>query len=544
MKELKTGRLQESINASFKPTLTYITGRDGFSPIPVKVMDDSTYQLVQIDDVYKAVNSTQTRTGDLVLSRSLRQPLTDATLIAEKQKALAELRSNSELRQQVEEFVQRAGRDEQSFYGFHAKEYSKRWLGWPTTIHNSYKGSVRFMRNLMKGLGSVIPESDYLKALDQNLTDLREDEISAYIKKPLRASLYKGLRQPSEMRKYLPEPWLEYRPTDFRAYRFTALVAPIAGIFAASLSKDPSSMLLAIYGSMAYMVYLPLIVGLGRNFDEKVFTQPFDNRTHSNTAVINAVESLGKLDELLSLVNYADSLKAPITLPEVVDAPKHFFEARGLRNPALVGTNPYYVPNDIDLDGARVTFLTGPNSGGKTALTKTILQAQVLAQIGSYIPAKQARISIADKILYQSRMVNRIQDQEGGFGVEAETTRDIVFGVPPGRFIIGLDDLMGATTYEEGSRHSEDILNALYLLEGNTIFITHNHELAESFEQRRRGQFWQVEFDDKKPTHRIKPGISRKSHSDFVLERIGFTRADIQRHLGNLGINSNSSQSE
>ncbi len=529
------GKLQETANASFDPALNSINGRWGSDPT-VKIMDDETYRLIQMDDVYAAVNYTKTITGAFTLRRSLRQPLTDAELITEKQKSLDELRSDRKLRDKVTGFVEKAIKDEEAFYGFNAKEYSTRWAGWPT-IYTSYKGSVRFMRSLMEGL-KVAPESDYLRALTQNLTDLREDEVSDFIRGPLRTT-FRGLRRPKEIGRPIPEPFMSFYATDFKPIRLAIFGAPAAWILPMMFSGDSTTMQLTMLAEIFYVLgYIPMAIGMGRKFDEAVFTEPFRKLAYSNPRVINAVESLGKLDELLSFANYADSLQVPITLPQVVDEPVHSFQARGLRNPALVKANPDYVPNDVNLDGASVTFLTGSNSGGKTALTKTILQAQVLAQAGSYIPAELARIAVADRILYQSRMVNRMQDQEGGFGVEAERTKEIVFGVPRGRFIVGLDDLMGATTFEEGSRHSEDILDGLYTLGGNTIFVTHNHELAESFKRKKRGQFWQVEFADKRPTHKIKPGISTESHSDYVLERIGFTREDIQKHLEGLEINS------
>lgn len=250
----------------------------------------------------------------------------------------------------------------------------------------------------------------------------------------------------------------------------------------------------------------------------------------NNSHVLNAIGTLGKMDELLSLANYADSLQVPITLPQVRSARAHFFEARGLKNPVLVKDNPHYVGNDVNLNKARLTFLTGPNSGGKTSLAKTILLTQILAQMGSYIPAEQAKIAIADGIFYHSPMVNELQDAEGRFGVEIARTRDIFYGITPKSLVI-LDELIEATTSEERMQHSRGIMRDFGEIGGNTILITHNHALAALFRDQGKGQFWQVEFGGKRPTYRIVPGISTESHSEVVLERLGFNDEARMAHL-------------
>lgn len=84
-------------------------------------------------------------------------------------------------------------------------------------------------------------------------------------------------------------------------------------------------------------------------------------------------------------------------------------------------------------------------------------------------------------------------------------------------------------------KHSYDILDGFSHIGGNIILVTHNHQLAQQFSSEGRGQFLQVEFYGKEPTHRVIPGISKESHSGEVLERLGFTKGDIQEHLRNSG---------
>ena len=57
--------------------------------------------------------------------------------------------------------------------------------------------------------------------------------------------------------------------------------------------------------------------------------------------------------------------------PEILDEKQHSLRIKGVRNPVIAFEEPSYVANDGDFDKARLSFITGPNSGGKTALCKT-----------------------------------------------------------------------------------------------------------------------------------------------------------------------------
>lgn len=524
---------KEAVNQSYEPVLSFVPkNKHGLDSrqIPVGVMDSETHRLVQIDDLYNAVNSTRTATGALVLRRSLSMPMTDAALITEKQRSLAELRADSQLRAEVANLVVHAASDEKLLYSHYRGDYAITRHGSPN-IYDATKGSARLLGRLAQDSKRVKTQTDYLNALMANLTDLSKDDVYRFIRGPVYRTPW-GLRPGDDVG--LLTPGLRFLRTDWKPIRLLANVAPLAGILAGFNSGDPYTMTLTAMGGMLYIGWPDLVTDFGREFDKKLYGKPLGEMYFGNAKVVNAIESLGRMDELLSLVDYADSLQVPVTLPKVEDSPQHRFEARGLRNPVLVKNNPAYVGNDVELNGARVTFLTGSNSGGKTSLSKTILQAQILAQIGSYIPAQEARVGVARGIYYHSPMVNSLQDEEGRFGVEIARTRDIFFKATP-QAIVVLDELIEATTYEEKIRHSVDILEGFFAKGGNTILVTHNHELAAHFRERGLGQFWQVEFDGSAPTHRIVPGISRESRSDNVLERLGFTKDDIERHLRGSG---------
>ena len=95
-----------------------------------------------------------------------------------------------------------------------------------------------------------------------------------------------------------------------------------------------------------------------------------------------------------------------------------------------------------------------------------------------------------------------------------------------------LDELSEGTTYEEKLETSENILDGFRRKKSTTLLITHNHELVDHFINQGIGQAKQVEFKDEEPTYRLIEGISRVSHADRVAKKIGFSKEDIDRYLG------------
>jgi len=175
-------------------------------------------------------------------------------------------------------------------------------------------------------------------------------------------------------------------------------------------------------------------------------------------------------------------------------------------------------------------LLTGPNSGGKTAFCKTITQIQALAQIGCYVPAKTATMTVADRIFYQVPEISHLDDGEGRFGTELKRTKDI-FLASTAKSLVVLDELSEGTTFEEKMEASSNVLNGFYRKGNSTILITHNHQLVDQFAKKATGIPKQVEFAKDAPTYRLIPGISRVSHADRVAKKIGFSKEDIDSYL-------------
>ncbi|MEK6909169.1 MAG: hypothetical protein AABX23_03905 [Nanoarchaeota archaeon] len=242
-----------------------------------------------------------------------------------------------------------------------------------------------------------------------------------------------------------------------------------------------------------------------------------------------AYDSIARIDELNAYDSYAESLPVA-SLPTVVDSPKHFFRATNLVNGVTAIKNRDYTPNDVELDENRIAFLTGPNTGGKTSLVKSIVYAQLLAQKGCYVPAESATVSVADRIFLFTGEPNSIHDAEGSFGRNMSRAREIVFGSTP-RSLVIVDDLIEGTRPQERDVHIRNILQGLYHKEPTVVYITHDDSLVDDFAEVGAGEGVEMEFDGTRPTYKLKKGIARNSHSDLVARRVGLDKDSIVKHL-------------
>jgi hypothetical protein len=372
------------------------------------------------------------------------------------------------------------------------------------------------------------PESAYLQGIVDDIQRFSESRVGALMRGPVYRS-EKGLLTRAE--KSLLTPAIKFRPSLFKPGALLMLVVVIlAALEFVPLLLEMATAIAPLFWLILppmALVYVPIVGG----FDRDGVIYPLREIFKRSPELQQALDALGKLDELLNFLHLRDNFGHPMTLPDLLEAPAHTARLKAVRNPVLAKGNADYVANDIDLADDRLTFVTGPNSGGKTAFCKTLAQAQLLAQIGCYVPAESAELTVADRIFYQAPEISQLTDGEGRFGTELKRTKEI-FMATSGRSLVIMDELSEGTTHEEKIEISTDILNGFRQKGCSTLLITHNHELVEHFQEQGIGHARQVEFKNDLPTYRLIEGISKVSHADRVARKIGFAKEDIARMLG------------
>jgi DNA mismatch repair protein MutS len=141
-----------------------------------------------------------------------------------------------------------------------------------------------------------------------------------------------------------------------------------------------------------------------------------------------------------------------------------------------------YIPNDIYLDPAmlQVIILTGPNMSGKSAILRQTALITLMAHMGSFVPAAEARIPLTDKIFTRVGASDNLSSGESTFMVEMNETASIINNITS-RSLILLDEIGRGTSTYDGISIAWSIVEFLH---GSphapkTLFATHYHELNE-----------------------------------------------------------------
>jgi DNA mismatch repair protein MutS len=160
------------------------------------------------------------------------------------------------------------------------------------------------------------------------------------------------------------------------------------------------------------------------------------------------------------------------------------FEIRGGRHPmveaglAASGNSGSFVANDCVLADDRIWLVTGPNMAGKSTFLRQNALIAILAQIGSYVPARLARIGIVDRLFSRVGAADDLARGRSTFMVEMVETAAILNQAGPSSFVI-LDEIGRGTATFDGLSIAWAALEHLHAVNCcRTLFATHYHELT------------------------------------------------------------------
>ncbi len=140
-----------------------------------------------------------------------------------------------------------------------------------------------------------------------------------------------------------------------------------------------------------------------------------------------------------------------------------------------------FVPNDsfLEGDGDRLLVITGPNMSGKSVYVRQVALITLMAQMGSFVPAREARIGLVDKIFTRIGATDEIARGRSTFLVEMEETAHILQNATP-RSLIILDEVGRGTSTYDGMSIAWAVAEYIHNRIGaRTLFATHYHELTE-----------------------------------------------------------------
>ncbi|WP_423911870.1 DNA mismatch repair protein MutS [Capnocytophaga gingivalis] len=215
--------------------------------------------------------------------------------------------------------------------------------------------------------------------------------------------------------------------------------------------------------------------------EQEFFTQLITEIIQYISPIQETATAIGQIDALCGFSTLA--VENHYSCPTLDDS--LVIDLKGARHPViekqLPPTQPY-IANDIYLDNEsqQIMMITGPNMSGKSALLRQVALIVLMAQIGSFVPATEAKIGIVDKIFTRVGASDNISQGESTFMVEMNETALILNNLS-NRSLILLDEIGRGTSTYDGISIAWAI--AEYLHEhpthAKTLFATHYHELNE-----------------------------------------------------------------
>lgn len=258
---------------------------------------------------------------------------------------------------------------------------------------------------------------------------------------------------------------------------------------------------------------------------------------------------LNLMPEFEFLVRGTQFLKAlqekgcPLSIPEIRPMEERAFSAKNLYNPCVaLKIDDDIVPNDLVFDeNATIYVLTGPNRGGKSVITCALGLAQVMMQLGMYVPAESAILSPVDGIYTHFPTGAEDTIDKGRLGEECARLGEIFDYVTKNSLVL-LDESLSSTGSYEASYIAAEVLGGLSHVGCRCLFSTHLHELAaeiDQINQRSKNSGGAlidtlvagIEGDGKRSFQICRAKPDGKSYARDIAESYGLTYEKILAHL-------------
>jgi DNA mismatch repair protein MutS len=240
---------------------------------------------------------------------------------------------------------------------------------------------------------------------------------------------------------------------------------------------------------------------------------------------------VAELDVLVSLAEVA--VRNHYIRPEVTE--EESLEIVGGRHPVLEQILPpgAFVPNDLSMDpeNSQLIILTGPNMAGKSTYMRQAALIVLLAQMGSFVPARSAKIGLVDRIFTRVGAVDDLATGQSTFMVEMNETAAILNQATK-RSLILLDEIGRGTSTFDGISIAWSICEHLSeKIKARTVFATHYHELTNLRHPAVKNARVLVEETGEEVVflRRVVPGTANRSYGIEVARLAGLPHSVVHR---------------
>ncbi len=241
-------------------------------------------------------------------------------------------------------------------------------------------------------------------------------------------------------------------------------------------------------------------------------------------------DALGGLDFYNSLARVAE--ERSYCKPKLsVDGGIIIKEGRHPVVEAMLGRD--FIPNDTVLKDGELHIITGPNMSGKSTYIRQVALIVLMAQMGSFVPAKSAVITPVDRILTRIGTADNLAEGQSTFMVEMTETANVLRNATE-RSLVVLDEVgRGTSTYDGLAIAWACAEHIATRIKAKTLFATHYHELTQLAHEMPNVKNYRVDVKEWKDrvifTHKVVPGGADKSYGIYVAQVAGLPEDVVER---------------
>ncbi len=449
--------------------------------------------------LFSVLDHTSTAMGKRALERNILQPLLDTAKIEKRLDIVLYLHEYQDLGQQIHGFLKEIHDVERLLSRFTiGKTFPRNFLALMISIHAAMKVKKALTAQPDEQVAAISERIPDLSGLAARIKASIEDEPALspehgrVIRKGYNASLDRIyelktnaknwiLEYQEEERKRLGLATLRIKFNKILGYYFEVSKGQAAGIPDTYFRKQ------TLVGSERFTT------GKLQDFESEILSASEKISEIENgeielllKSILGCKNEVQALAEAIGEIDFHLSLSLSAIENRFV---RPVFNAEGLshiregRHPVVEKfyTREVFIPNDILLDNDQniIKIITGPNMSGKSTYIRMAAIIQLMAQIGSFVPAKEASLSIVDRIFTRVGASDNISRGESTFLVEMNETANILNNATGSSLII-MDEIgRGTSTYDGLSIAWAIVEYVLRYLKSKTLFATHYHELTQ-----------------------------------------------------------------
>ncbi|MGK5091502.1 DNA mismatch repair protein MutS [Deltaproteobacteria bacterium TL4] len=255
------------------------------------------------------------------------------------------------------------------------------------------------------------------------------------------------------------------------------------------------------------------------------------------TRIQKTALDIATVDVLTSLAYVAEINNYVRPQIHAIDAPQKI-QIKGSRHPVIeqIDFGEPFIPNDIllDVNSQQMMLITGPNMAGKSTYMRQIALNVLMAQCGSFIPAKSAELTIVDRIFTRVGASDNLSRGQSTFMVEMNEAASILNNATDRSFIV-LDEIGRGTSTFDGISIAWSIVEYLYQRKALTLCATHYHELTALTQELSRVKNFNILVEEDGEhivfMRKIVPGEADKSYGVHVARMAGLPKTVVDRAM-------------